>query len=232
MPDLPGRLEFWNVGYPVLGALVYLTILIATAAIAYGAYQRYRVYRLGKPMPDLGPWRRRLDSSSRLAFLDVFGHRRFLKRELYPGLMHLFLFWGMLWLLIATTVTALEFNWHSYAAPTLRFEFPTAYARPYTGLLWDILGGGLLSAGLLMAILRRYVLRPPRLNTFIDDAVILGLLTALTVTGFLIEGLRIASTTLNPRAPSTTPPSPPGSPSATSPRWHSAASASPPPPAK
>ena len=200
MPDLPGRLEFWNVGYPVLGALVYLTILIATAAIAYGAYQRYRVYRLGKPMPDLGPWRRRLDSSSRLAFLDVFGHRRFLKRELYPGLMHFFLFWGMLWLLIATTVTALEFNWHSYAAPTLRFEFPTAYARPYTGLLWDVLGGGLLSAGLLMAILRRYVLRPPRLNTFIDDAVILGLLTALTVTGFLIEGLRIASTTLNPQS--------------------------------
>ena len=200
MPDLPGRLEFWNVGYPLLGALVYLTILIATAAIAYGAYQRYRVYRLGRPMPDLGPWRRRLDSSSRLAFLDVFGHRRFLKRELYPGLMHLFLFWGMLWLLIATTVTALEFNWHSYAAPTLRFEFPTAYARPYTGLLWDLLGGGLLSAGLLMAILRRYVLRPPRLNTFIDDAVILGLLAALTVTGFLIEGLRIASTTLNPQS--------------------------------
>ena len=200
MPELPGRLEFWNVGYPLIGALVYITILIAVASIAYAAHRRSRIWRLGKPTPDMGPWRRRLADSSRLAFMDIFGHRRFIKGELYPGLMHLFLFWGMLFLLIATTVGALEFNWHNYVAPAVGFEFPTAYARPYSGLLWDVLGGGLLGAGLVMAFVRRYILKPPRLNTFVDDAIILGILAALTLTGFLIEGLRIATTTLNPQS--------------------------------
>ena len=200
MPELPGRLDFWNIGYPLFGALVYTTILIAFASIAYAVHKRSRIWRLGKPTSDLGPWRRRVAGSFRLAFMDIFGHRRFIKHEIYPGLMHLFLFWGMLFLLIATTVGALEFNWHAYVAPLVGFEFPTAYARPYTGLLWDILGGGLLTAGLVMAFVRRYLIKPARLNTFVDDAIILGLLAALTVTGFLIEGLRIAATTLNPQS--------------------------------
>jgi Fe-S oxidoreductase len=198
MPELPGRLEFWNVGYPLLGALVYLTTLVAAASIAYGAYQRSRIWRLGRPTPDLGPWRQRLVRSARLAFLDIFGHRRFIKRELYPGLMHFCLFWGMLFLFIATALGALEFNWHKYLAPTAGFEFPTAHVRVYTGLLWDVLGGGLLLVGIIMAAFRRYVGRPARLNTFVDDGVILGLLAGLAVTGFLIEGLRIAATSLNP----------------------------------
>ena len=200
MPELPGRQEFWNIGYPLLGTLVYLTILVAVGSIAYASYRRYRIWHLGRPTPDLGPWRGRLARSARLAFLDIFGHRRFLKRELYPGLMHLFLFWGMLVLLIATTLGALEFNWHKYLEPRVGFEFPTAHLRLYTSLLWDVFGGGFLAMGLAMAFRRRYVLRPARLNTFADDGVILGLLAALTVTGFLIEGLRIADTSLNPQS--------------------------------
>ena len=198
MPELTGRSEFWNIGYPLLGTLVYITILIATAAIAYGFYKRYRIWRLGVPTPDMGPWGERLARSTRLVFLDIFGHRRFLKRELYPGLMHFFLFWGMLFLLVATTLGAVEFNWHKYIASTAGFEFPTSDARVYTSLLWDVLGGGFLLAGLGMAIYRRYVIRPARLNTFVDDGIILGLLVGLTITGFLIEGLRIASNELNP----------------------------------
>ena len=55
MPDLPGREDFWNIGYPLLGALVYGLLIIAPAAIGWAVFSRYRIWRLGKPMPDLGP---------------------------------------------------------------------------------------------------------------------------------------------------------------------------------
>ena len=198
MPELPGRPEYWNIGYPMLGTLVYLTIGVLTAAIAYGMWSRIRMWRLGKPMPDLGPWVPRIGRSLRLAGMDIFGHRRFIKRELYPGLMHFFLFWGFIFLLIATSIGALEWNWHKYIAPTAGFEIPTVYLRKPLSLLWDVAGGLFATIGLGMAVWRRYVLKPSRLNTFVDDGVILALIGLLLVTGFLTEGLRIAVTELNP----------------------------------
>ncbi|MBI4336524.1 MAG: 4Fe-4S dicluster domain-containing protein, partial [Chloroflexi bacterium] len=190
MPELPGRPEFWNIGYPLFGALVYLVVFVAGGSIAWGLYKRYQVWRLGKPMPDLGPWSARIARSSCLLFVDVFGHHRFVWRELYPGLMHFFLFWGAIFLLIGTTLGAIEFNWHKYLVRFTVVEFPTTYARTYTALLWDIFGGLFALIGVSMALVRRYILRPPRLNSIFDDGVILALITLLVVTGFLVEGLR------------------------------------------
>ena len=194
MPELPGRPDFWNIGYPLLGTIVYLTMPIALAAIALALYKRYRMWRLGKPVPDLGPWGVRLRQSLRMAFIDIFGHRRFVKRDLYPGLMHFFLFWGMLFLLAATTIGALEFNFHRY----LPVDFPTARFRVQEGFVWDIFGGFFAATGIVMAIYRRYVIRPPRLNTFVDDHVILGIIALIIVSGFALEGLRIGATMRNP----------------------------------
>ena len=106
-----------------------------------------------------------------LAALDIFGHRRFVKRELYHGLMHFFLFWGFLFLFIATTISAFEFWFHK--ANPLDFEFPTARFRVQEDFVWDIFGGLFALIGVAMAMVRRYLLRPPRLNTFVDDHVIL-----------------------------------------------------------
>ncbi len=198
MPDLPGRPEYWNIGYPLLGTLVYLTMGVLTVAILYGFWMRFRVYRLGKPMPDLGPWMPRIGRSLRLAGMDIFGHRRFMRREHYAGMMHFFLFWGIIFLIIATVVGSVEWNWHKFIAPTIGFEFPTVYFRELGSLLWDIVGGLFASIGLAMAVWRRYVIRPSRLNTFIDDGVVLALIGLLLFTGFLTEGLRIAVTELNP----------------------------------
>jgi len=194
MPPLPGREEFWNIGYPLLGMLVYLMIFIAYWSVLWGTYRRVRIWRLGRAMPDLGPLLPRIQRSIKLAGLDVFGHRRFIKRELYPGLMHFFLFWGALFLLIATSLGAAELNWHKYLSDFVGFEFPTAYLRDYTRLLWDVMGAGFATVGLKMALYRRYVLRPPRLNTFVDDTVFLALIGSLLLTGLLVEGLRIAAT--------------------------------------
>ena len=49
-----------------------------------------------------------------------------------------------------------------------------------------------------MALFRRYVIRPGRLNTALDDGFVLSFLFGLLISGFLIEGLRIGATELNP----------------------------------
>jgi Fe-S oxidoreductase/nitrate reductase gamma subunit len=194
LPELGGRPDFWNIGYPVLGMLVYLTMPIAIGAIALALYRRWKLWRLGRPTPDLGSLRQRFGISMRMAFLDLFGHRKFLRNELYAGLMHLFLFWGMLFLLAATVITALEFNF----ARVLSMEFPTARFRVQEGFVWDVFGGLFMIIGLAMAIYRRYVIRPPRLNTFADDHILLAFMVLIVFTGFALEGLRIGATVRNP----------------------------------
>ena len=67
LPPLPGREEYWNIGYPLLGTLVYITIGIAAVALVYGFYQRYKILSLGKSTPDLGGWDARIARGLKLA---------------------------------------------------------------------------------------------------------------------------------------------------------------------
>ena len=190
---IDGRVDFWNIGYPLLGVLVYFTFPILLAVIGYGLYRRIRIWRTAGPYTELGPHSVRIKEFLRLAAFDIFGHRKFRRRERYAGYMHFALFWGFGILLVATTVAAIEFNTEEY----LDWTFPTAHIRLQTSLVWDVFGGLLAAIGLGMAAWRRYVIRPGRLNTFTDDGVILSFLFALLFTGFMIEGLRLGATSLN-----------------------------------
>lgn len=188
LAKMPGREDFWSVGYPLWGVLVYLMFPVFFVAIGMAIYKRYRIWRLGKPMPDLGRWGPRIGRSVRLLGRDLFAHRRFVKREVYPGLMHLFLFWGMTMLLVATIVSGGEFWIHHY----LSFNIPTVPFRIQEDFIWDVFGGLFLLIGVAMAAIRRYFMKPKRLNTFVDDTVFLVLLALLGLTGFTVEGLRVA----------------------------------------
>ncbi len=195
MYDFAGRTDFWNIGYPFAGALVYLVAPIALASIAYALRRRWRFWHTAGADADLGPTGDRWKAFLALVAVGLIAHRQFVrKRDLYPGIMHFAIFWGFSILLIATTIAALEFNAEKY----LNWVWPTAHARIPLGFTWDVLGGGLAAVGLLMAVWRRYVIRPGRLNTALDDVVVLGFLFALLISGFLIEGFRIAATELNP----------------------------------
>ncbi|MFW6174506.1 MAG: (Fe-S)-binding protein, partial [Chloroflexota bacterium] len=193
MPDIPGREDFWNIGYPMLGILVYLAFPIIAAAVAYAFRRRISVWRLGKPMDEPSPWAGRLRRFLGGVFIDAVAHRKMARRELYPGIMHFSIFWGMLVLLVATTLSAIEFNALEY----LDWEPPTAQYRLQFGFVWDVFGGALATVGIAMAAYRRYVRRPGRLNTFLDDGLVLSYLFLLVFTGFMIEGARIGATELN-----------------------------------
>jgi Fe-S oxidoreductase len=49
-----------------------------------------------------------------------------------------------------------------------------------------------------MAVIRRYILKPERLDNSPDDAVVLAVLFLLTITGFIIEALRISAAVPTP----------------------------------
>ena len=191
-PELNGRVDFWNVGYP-LGAVVYLTALIAFAAVAWAIYQRSKIWRLGAPNPDVGPWAPRLVAGLKTVLVDSVGHRRFIRRQRYPGTMHFLIFWGMLILFIATSLDGLEFNAEKY----LSLHLPTVDVAVERELIWDV-GGLMLIAGVAMAAYRRYVIKPPRLNTMLENGVLLALLFGMALSGFVLQSLRMAATELEP----------------------------------
>ncbi|MFN0091843.1 MAG: heterodisulfide reductase-related iron-sulfur binding cluster [Acidimicrobiales bacterium] len=110
-----------------------------------------------------------------------------LLRDPQAGIMHSLIYFSFLILLAVTTV--LEVN-HQLpeSAKFLHGDVYRAYA-----LIGDVAGLGLL-AGVVWAILRRYVQRPYRIRikSRPEHAVILGVFLTMAVTGFLAEMFRIA----------------------------------------
>ena len=197
MLEVAGRTDFWNIGYPLLGAIVYLIAPISIAFIAYGLYRRIQFWRVGAEYDELGSHGERVREFLRTGAFGFGGHGKFHpRRERYASIMHFAIFWGFAVLLLATTIAAIEFNFEEY----LGVNFPTAYFRLQTSFIWDVFGGVLALIGIAMAYWRRYVTKPERINSFADDSVILAYLLLLLVTGFALEGLRIGATELNPNS--------------------------------
>ena len=179
---MASREVFWNIPY---GYVIYVLAAIALAFWVFGLYRRYQLWRLGKPddcSKDIG---KRIPVFIRTTIVDFLAHRRFL-RDPYPGMMHLILFWGFVILLLASGVDAFThyITGHIIGTPYLWFKLIVNIA----GLLALI--------GIIMAAFRRYILRPKRLNTLLDDDIGIALIAAMLITGFMVEGLRQTATEL------------------------------------
>jgi Fe-S oxidoreductase/nitrate reductase gamma subunit len=180
---LASREVFWNIQYSYV---MYILAAIAVAFWVFSLYRRYQLWRMGKPedrTKDLG---KRVWVFIRTTVVDVLAHRRFL-RDPYSGIMHLILFWGFVILLLAAAIDAVThyINLHITGAPYLWFS-----------LIVDI-GGLLVLIGIIMAAYRRYVWKPERLNTILDDGIGLALIAVILITGYMVEGLRQAATEIN-----------------------------------
>jgi Fe-S oxidoreductase/nitrate reductase gamma subunit len=183
-----GREIFWNVGG---GArwLVYALMIITFVILIYGIKQRYAMWRLGKPTP-FDFWK---TAGARIGYYISSGifHKALLRRnEGYPGTMHLFLFWGFLILAIGSGIIALEDDLlHPLFSPSATFIRGNFYL--VFSFVLD-LAGILAIVGVVMAMVRRYVSKPDRLDNKSDDLIALLWILVVLVTGFLAEGARIA----------------------------------------
>ncbi len=177
---MESREIFWNIGSS--GHILYYLLIPLAALLAYAVYRRYRLWHLGQPDNRLGDIKKSIWSFVVTGIVDGLIHRRFL-REPYPGLMHFLIFWGAIVFLLGA---ATDFVTH-YITGGLE-------GKPYLGASFvvDVLGLALL-VGLGLAVFRRYIQRPDRLDNKPENAIALSLIFVIVLTGFIIEGLRIAA---------------------------------------
>ena len=196
------RESFWNIigpGFPTEQILLYILAAVAVVLFVYGLsrtglFARFKVmaHATGSDLDRVNnPWGRFW-----YAVADVFTHRKIL-REGYPGLAHLFIFWGFVALTITTALYFLQddFIWPIWKVKFLKDGF-------YLGLsLFADVFGIVAIIGTLMLLARRYVMKPNWLDERSEDKLILWFLLGVLITGFIVEALRIQATEIDPASP-------------------------------
>ena len=187
----PTRETFWTIS-PVGEAAFYFFAAVAILVFLYGLYDRFARYARGTedPFPRLDDLSTRITEAARI----VGSNEKQFDRDLYGGLMHSFILWGFLTLLIGTTILAIDMDiWTKLLGQPSFFvgDFYLSYS-----LVMDAMGL-LFVVGVGMALYRRYAVRNERLwgkHTSSEDALFVWSLFLLGVGGYLIEGLRIVGT--------------------------------------
>ncbi|OIB55321.1 4Fe-4S dicluster domain-containing protein [Natrialba sp. SSL1] len=176
-----------DVGY----VLFYLLVAITLAVFAYGVYLRFSRYAQGDddPFARLNDLPSRIVSSAKI----VLSNEKQFNRDLYGGLMHSFILWGFLTLLIATLIIGFEQYTSELIFGIVFWEgdFYLAYQFMVDAM------GLLFVVGIGMAMYRRYWVRNHRLwgrHTSNEDDLFIWTLFGLGVGGFLLEGARIYAT--------------------------------------
>lgn len=177
---------YWNVGHGALTLVpMYLLALAAMVVLVRAFLRRRIVYRLGRPLGRLDNLGERIGAM----LTDTFFQKKVM-RVPWPGLFHAFFFWGFVLLAIGTTLVFIQAD---FTDPLFDLVFLKGTFYLWFSLVLDLAGliALIMLAGLLV---RRYLFRPEGLLTGPDDALMHGLLFAILLTGFVIEGARIAVT--------------------------------------
>jgi Fe-S oxidoreductase/nitrate reductase gamma subunit len=179
---------YWNVGHGASTLVpMYLFAIGAIALLVWGFWKRIEVYRQGGALErNDQPWQR-----VRLMFENILLQKKVTK-VVWPGLFHGLFFWGFGLLVIGTTLIVIQADFTDLLFD-IKFLKGTFYklfsiTLDLAGFLCMVMLGGLL--------VRRYFYPPEGLETKTDDAVMHGLLFAILITGFLVEGARMAVTEL------------------------------------
>jgi len=181
---MPGELAhreiFDNIAF---GWLVYVLAVPTVAAFIYACYHRYRLWKLGGKDDRLTEslWTR-IKAFIYTGVVDGFIHRRIL-RDFYPGMIHFLIFWGALLLLLATALDVVS-----------HYIVEFLHGNTYLAISFAAdLGGVLALVGVILALVRRYIQKPSRLDNILDDSIALALIFTVVLTGFVLEGLRMSA---------------------------------------
>ncbi len=183
------RETFWTIS-EVGEVLFYYLAAVAILVFLYGVYERFARYARGTD-----DWFDRLnDLPGRVvsATTIVFSNQKQFDRDRYAGLMHAFIFWGFLTLLIGTTILGIDMD----LARKIGDSFWTGDFYLAYSLTMDAMGL-LFVVGIGMALYRRYWVRNERLwgkHTSAEDDLFIWSLFLLGVGGYVAEGIRIVGT--------------------------------------
>ncbi|UCD83390.1 MAG: (Fe-S)-binding protein [Deltaproteobacteria bacterium] len=173
-----GREIFWNIPGPIIIGM-YAAVVLSLIIAAIGFLRRLSRWSRGEKDQDSLPWIERAKHFLTYAVAQVK-----LFRESFSGIMHISIFVGFLGLFAATAVIVLE----EYT--------PLVFLRGRIYMVFSLLSdlaGLIFLVGISLAIYRRYVQRPEKLERRRGDLLTLGGLFLLAFTGFLTEAARIAT---------------------------------------
>ena len=199
MPEaIPTREVFRNFSF-LMQLVFYVVSFAAIGVFLYGFYLRVQKYRRGRPAHRFNNLGKRFMKATRI----MAQNATIWKRDAYTGFAHTLIFWGFVILFIGTVIVAVDHD-------ILRFMgIHLLQGTFYLGfsVVLDVFGV-LFLVGLLMMMVRRSAMHPPQLDYArvdrkpgqydrsaysLDDKIFLWLLFLVGVTGFLIEGFRIAA---------------------------------------
>lgn len=179
---------YWNVGHGAMTLIpMYLLAIIGIAVLVKGFLARVAVYKQGQPLNRTDHLGERIGSMlSNVIFQKKVTHVPM------AGIFHGLFFWSFFLLLIGTTIIVIQAD---FTDLLFDYKFLTGTFYKLFSVVLDL--AGLVAIVMLASLLvRRYVLKPEGLETKSDDAIMHSLMLAILITGFVIEGCRMAVTEL------------------------------------
>jgi len=172
----------------MLGAVFYFLSALAIIVFVGGVVGLIHLWMLGKRKSPHKNNSKKLITS----FLKtVLFQPQILEYGFTAWLAHILIFYGFMTLFILTSTEAIV-AW--LIAPYS--ESVMSYFKSGNGTLiwafWGDVSGLVISAGILIALVRRYIFPPKTFNTIIEDSIAIWLLVIVVVTGWFCELVRIA----------------------------------------
>jgi Fe-S oxidoreductase len=173
---MPFRPDYWNIPAWAI-ALMYVVLGASVLAMIAQLWQRMRLWRVGRPEPRFDRLPLRWARLIKYALAQVK-----IADQAYAGLMHLSIFWAVVVLFVGTVLAAIDNN----LVGILSGDVYRVYELLLDG------SSLLLTLGLGLAMVRRWVRRPGELTHSDRFSGALALLFFIMLTGLLVEGLRLA----------------------------------------
>ena len=169
------RIHFWEIS-PIW--LFYILAALSVVIFIIGLYFHASIWLAGIKRD-----RFKLSAAGIINLLKdgLLGSRIF-KSDLTAGLMHIFIMWGFIGLFVGTVLSTTDYWLIHFLAGDVYLIY--SFCLEILGLM--------LIVGLFMALIRRYITKVSRLNNRSQDLWILILLLASVLSGFMVEGIRLA----------------------------------------
>ncbi len=172
----------------MLGIVFYLLSVIAILVFTGGVIGLIHLWRLGKHQT---PHKTSTSKCIKSLLKGIFLQTQILEYSTAAWVAHMLIFYGFVSLFLLTSFEA-AVSW--LIAP--QSEWTMAYFKTGKGALiwavWGDMAGLAILAGILIALIRRYLFPPKTFNTISDDAVAIWFLFIVVVSGWFCEVVRIA----------------------------------------
>ncbi|MFC2051578.1 heterodisulfide reductase-related iron-sulfur binding cluster [Chloroflexota bacterium] len=174
-----------EVFFPVIVAfLIFVPLLVLL--FAFGFWRRFGLCRLGQPEKRSEKWFPRLMSTLAVAVANIRIIRR---KELYPGIMHALIFGGAAILILGKIIRLFSYITGLTIPPQSVYLYASMASE--IGAVLILIGGG-------MAVFRRYIVRPARLDNKPEDSLVYVWVFVIILTGLMAKGYRIAASDISP----------------------------------